>query len=82
MIIIGAGSMRQKHTAERGNPRNSTCRGSTPVVTGAFMPSIYGAAALSLACLTGFHPGLSGNFRTIRVHMYLIASHASPDQIV
>jgi len=69
MIIIGAGSMRQNRTTERRNSRNDTCRGSTPVVTGAFMPSIYGAAALSLAYLTGLLLYLSGNFRTIRVHM-------------
>ena len=41
--------------------------GIDPVVTGAFMPSVYGAAALSLASLVGSHLYLSRNFRTIRV---------------
>jgi len=41
--------------------------GIDPVVIGVFMPSVYGAAALSLASLAGSHLYLSGNFRTIRV---------------
>jgi len=38
-----------------------------PVVTSEFIPSVYGAAALSLACLIGCHLYLFRNFRTIRV---------------
>jgi len=43
--------------------------GIDPVVTSAFMPSGFGAAALSLASFAGSHLYLSGNFRTIRVKM-------------
>jgi len=42
-------------------------QGIDPVFTSEFIVSVYGAAALSLVCLTGCHLYLLRNFRTIRV---------------